>query len=76
MTLSNRGWKREVPSEPTFGRVKVRRPGGWRAFTPGRVLILLGLLAIAVLLTPHHFTVGGYHVHPGFFPSLAPYIFL
>lgn len=76
MTLSSRGWKRQPPTDPTFPRVKVRTPRRSRAFTPGRLLIVLGLLVVVVLAIPHHITIGGYHVHPGFAPSLAPYIFL
>jgi len=45
-----------------------------RAFTPGRVLVLLGLLVVIVLLLPHHLTIGGYHLHPSFAPYLTPYI--
>jgi hypothetical protein len=76
MTLSNRGWKREeTPTDPTFRRAKVRTPHKWRAFTPARVLVLLGLLVVIVLIVPHHVTIGGYHVHPGFAPYLAPYVF-
>lgn len=75
MTLSNRGWKRETPTEPSFPRSKVRTPRPSRAFTPGRVLALLGLLIVIVLMLPRHITIGGHHVHPGFAPYLAPYIF-
>jgi hypothetical protein len=75
VTLSNRGWKREAPTDPTFPRAKVRTPRPSRAFTPARVLVLLGLLVVIVLMLPHHITIGGYHLHPGFAPYLAPYVF-
>ena len=74
MTLSDRGWKREDPTDPTFPRAKVRTPRGSRAFTPVRVLALLGLLVVVVMMLPHRITIGGYHVHPGFAPYLTPYI--
>jgi hypothetical protein len=75
MTLSNRGWKRQPPADPTFPHGKVRTPRRSRAFTPGRVLALVGLLVVIVLMLPHHVTIGGYHLHPGFAPYLAPYLF-
>jgi hypothetical protein len=75
VTLSNRGWKREAPTDPTFPRAKVRTPRRSRAFTPPRVLALLGLLIGLVLMLPRHITIGGYHLHPGFAPYLAPYVF-
>jgi hypothetical protein len=75
VTLSNRGWKRETPADPTFHGAKVRPPRRSRAFTPGRVLVLLGLLVVIVLMLPRHITIGGHHVHPGFAPYLAPYLF-
>jgi hypothetical protein len=75
MTLSDRGWKRQPPSDPTFPRAKVRTPRRSRAFTPGRILALLGLLVVIVLMLPHHITIGGYHLHPGFAPYLVPYLF-
>jgi hypothetical protein len=75
MTLSNRGWKREPPPASTYKRVKVRKPRPSRAFTPPRVLALIGLLVVLFLMfVPRHVTIGGYHVHPGFAPYLAPYI--
>jgi hypothetical protein len=75
MTLSNRGWKREPPPASTYARVKVRTPRTSRAFTPPRVLALIGLLVVLFLMmVPRHITIGGYHVHPGFAPYLAPYI--
>jgi hypothetical protein len=77
MTLSSRGWKRQAPTDPTFPRAKVRTPRRSRAFTRGRVLVLLPLLVVIIILVlPRHIKIGGYHVHPGFAPSLAPYIFL
>jgi hypothetical protein len=48
MTLSNRGWKREAPTDPTFPETQVRAPRPARAFTPGRILVLLGLLVVIV----------------------------
>lgn len=75
MTLSNRGWKRQPPTDPTFPRSKVRTPRTSRAFTPGRVLALVGLLVVLVLMLPRHVTIGGYHLHPGFAPYLTPYVF-
>jgi hypothetical protein len=75
MTLSDRGWKRETPTDPTFPEVKVRRPRRSRAFTPARVLALLGLLVVLVLMLPRQISIGGYHLHPGFAPYLTPYIF-
>jgi hypothetical protein len=75
MTLSNRGWKRETPREATLPRTKVRKPCKSRAFTPARVLALVGLLVVLFLMVPRHITIGGYHVHPTFAPYLAPYIF-
>jgi len=75
MTLSNRGWKREPPPASTYTRVKVRTPRTSRAFTAPRVLAVLGLLVVLVLMLPRHVTIGGYHLHPGFAPYMAPYIF-
>jgi hypothetical protein len=75
MTLSDRGWKRQTPTDPTFPRAKVRTPRRSRAFTPGRIVALLALLVVIVLMLPHHITIGGYHLHPGFAPYLAPYLF-
>jgi hypothetical protein len=75
MTLSDRGWKREPPTDPTFPRAKVRTPRPSRAFTPTRVLALLGLFVVIVLMLPRHIAIGGYHLHPGFAPYLVPYIF-
>jgi hypothetical protein len=75
MTLSDRGWKRQPPTDPTFPRAKVRTPRRSRAFTPARILVLLGLLVVLVLMLPRHITIGGYHLHPGFAPYLTPYIF-
>jgi hypothetical protein len=75
MTLSSRGWKRQAPSDPTFPHANVRTPRPSRAFTPGRVLVLLGLLVVIVLMLPRHITISGYHLHPGFAPYLAPYLF-
>lgn len=75
MTLSGRGWKRQTPTVPTFPRTKVRTPRRSRAFTPGRILVLLALLLVIVLMLPHHVTIDGYHLHPGFAPYLAPYLF-
>lgn len=46
-----------------------------RAFTPGRILVLLGLLVALVLMLPRHISIGGYHLHPAFAPYLTPYIF-
>ena len=75
MTLSDRGWKRETPTDPTFPQVKVQKPRRSRAFTPRVVLALLGLLIVLVLMLPRHISVGGYHLHPGWAPYLTPYIF-
>ena len=75
MTLSNRGWKRETPTDPTFPRAKVRTPRRSRAFTPRLIVALLGLLVVLILMLPRHITVDGYHLHPGFAPYLAPYVF-
>jgi hypothetical protein len=77
MTLSGRGWKRQTPIHPAYSGAKVRRPRRSRAFTPVRVLAVLGLLVVIVLMLPHHITVGGHrlHTHPGFAPYLAPYLF-
>jgi hypothetical protein len=75
MTLSNRGWKRETPTNPTLPKTRVRKPRKSRAFTPGRVFVLLGLLVVIVLMLPRHITIGGYHLHPGFAPYLTPYLF-
>ena len=44
MTLSDRGWKRQAPVDPALPRAKVRQPRRRRVFTPGFILILLGLL--------------------------------
>jgi hypothetical protein len=74
MTLSDRGWKRQAPVDPAFPRAKVRQPRRRRVFTPGFILILLGLLVIIVLLLPRHITIGGHHLHPGFAPYLTPYL--
>jgi hypothetical protein len=74
MTLSNRGWKRETPGESTHPRAKVRTPRRSRAFTPARVLAVLGLLVVIVLMLPRHITIGGYRLHPDFAPYLTPYI--
>jgi len=73
MTLSNRGWKRQTPTDPTFPRAKVRTPRRSRVLTPGRILVLLALLVVIVLMLPHHLTIDGYHLHPGFAPYLTPY---
>lgn len=75
MTLSNRGWKRPTPTVPAFPNSSIRAPRRSRAFTPGRTVILLGLLVVIVLMLPRHMRIGGYHVRPGFAPYLAPYIF-
>lgn len=75
MTLSDRGWKREAPTAPNVPRAKVRAPRRSRAFTPGRILVLLALLVVVVVMLPRHIRIGGYHVHPGFAPYLAPYLF-
>ena len=75
MTLSDRGWKRQTPTDPPFPRAKVRTLRRSRAFAPGRVLVLLGLLVVIVLMLLHRITIGGYHLHPGFAPYLAPYVF-
>lgn len=75
MTLSDRGWKREIPTDPTFAGAKVRPPRRSLAFTPGRVLILLALLVVVVVMLPRRITIVGYHVHPGFAPYVAPYLF-
>lgn len=73
MTLSGRGWKRQPA--PIRVQPKVRKPRPSRAFTPARTLALLGLLIVLVLMLPRHIAIGGYHLHPGFAPYLAPYIF-
>lgn len=75
MALSNRGWTRPAPVAPTLPRSRVRTPRRSRAFTPGRIAVLLGLLVVIVLMLPHDVTISGYHVRPGFAPYLTPYIF-
>lgn len=75
MTLSDRGWKREkTRTDPAFHRVKVRKPRRPRAFTPARILALVGLVVVIVLMLPRHITIGGYRLHPGLAPYLTPYI--
>jgi hypothetical protein len=74
MTLSDRGWKRETPTDPTFPRAKVRPPRKSRAFSPGLIFGVLGLVVVIVLMVPRHVTVGGYRLHPGFAPYLTPYL--
>ena len=75
MTLSNRGWKRQAPTNPPFPRGKIRTRRRSPAFTPAQFLALLALLVLIVLMLPRHITIGGYHLHPGFAPYLTPYLF-
>jgi hypothetical protein len=74
VAFADRGWVREK----ALARVShqpARAPRPSRAFTPFRLLLLACLVALALLLLPHHVTIGGYHLHPGFAPYLAPYLF-
>jgi hypothetical protein len=75
VALSNRGWTRQAPTRSSVAQVRVRTPHASRVITPGRVLFLLALLALAVLVLPRHITIGGHHLHPGFAPYLVPYLF-
>jgi hypothetical protein len=38
-------------------------------------VLLLAVLVFGYLLVPRHVTIGGRHLHPGFAPYLAPYLF-
>jgi hypothetical protein len=75
VALSNRGWTRQAPPPSSLAQVKVRTPRRSRILTPGRALLLLVLLVLAVLLLPRHIAIGGHHLHPGFAPYLVPYLF-
>jgi hypothetical protein len=77
VTLSDRGWKpdpRRV-SGHTGLPPAVRVPRRPRAVTPARLVLLVAVLTVAYLLVPRHVTIGGRHLHPGFAPYLAPYLF-
>ena len=75
VTLSNRGWTREPTKRSGIGEVRLRTPRrSSGALTPGRLVLLLVVLALAVILLPRHLTINGYHVHPKFAPYLAPYL--
>jgi hypothetical protein len=74
VALSNRGWTAETKRGSGSAEVRVRTPRSSRLFTPGRLVLLLAVLAFGVLLLPRHFTINGRHMHPGFAPYVAPYL--
>jgi hypothetical protein len=77
MTLSDRGWTRET--RPGAGsahpRPLVRAPRPSRVHRRLWLVLLLAVLVFGYLLVPRHVTIGGRHLHPGFAPYLAPYLF-